>query len=175
MKRPIGIFISLVLTTFLTLSASAQQQKIKIGILGQFSGPYAATGTKYRQGIDAFQAAYGAKIGGRDVEIVYRDVGGSNPSVAKQLVEELIVKEKVSLIGGFYLSPEPMAAAPVLTETKTPAVVFNGAALAITKTSPYIIRPANTQQMIGYVQAEWGHQEQQEARLYSRFRFLARL
>lgn len=134
---------------------AAAQDKIKIGIIGQFSGPFAVVGKKYREGIESFSQVYGAKVGGREVEILYRDIGGSNPSVARRLAEELIVRDKVSLLGGFYLTPEPIAAAPVLTETKTPAVVFNGAALAITQSSPMILRPAQTQHMVAHVQAQW--------------------
>jgi hypothetical protein len=37
----------------------------------------------------------------------------------------LIVPGKVSIIAGFFLAPESFAAAPVLTETKTPAVVYS--------------------------------------------------
>jgi branched-chain amino acid transport system substrate-binding protein len=133
----------------------AQQETIKIGILGQFSGPFALIGKQYRQGIETYTATYGSKVGGRDVELVYRDIGGTNASVAKRLAEEMIVRDRVSIIGGFYLSPEPLAVAPVLTETKTPGVVFNGAAKSITEASPYIIRSGNTQFQMGYVEAEW--------------------
>jgi len=131
------------------------QEKIRIGILGQFSGPFAVVGKKYREGIEAFTSVYGTRVGGREVEILYRDLGGSNPSVARRLGEELVVRDRVQLLGGFYLSPEPIAVAPVLTETKTPAVVFNGAALAITNASPMILRPAQTQHQIASVQAQW--------------------
>ena len=139
----------------LTTPAAHAQEKIRIGILGQFSGPFAVVGKKYREGIESFVAVYGNRVGGREVEILYRDLGGSNPSVARRLAEELIVRDEAKLLGGFYLSPEPIAAGPVLTETKTPGVVFNGAALAITQSSPMIIRPAQTQHMIASVQAQW--------------------
>jgi hypothetical protein len=61
---------------------------------------------------EAFTSVYGTRV------------GGANASVAKQLTEELIVPGKVSIIAGFFLAPESFAAAPVLTETKTPAVVY---------------------------------------------------
>jgi len=138
-----------------TATSAFAQEKIRIGILGQFSGPFAVVGKKYREGIEAFITVYGTRVGGREVELLYRDLGGSNPSVARRLGEELVVRDGVKLMGGFYLSPEPIALAPVLTETKTPAVVFNGAALAITQSSPMIIRPAQTQHMMASVQAEW--------------------
>lgn len=131
------------------------QEKIKIGVVGQFSGPFALVGQNYKDGIQAFLSAYGTKVGGRDVEIVYRDIGGTNASAAKRLTEELIVRDQASIVAGFYLSPESIAAAPVLTETNTPGVVFNGAAKVITEASPMIVRVSNTQFQVGHVQAEW--------------------
>lgn len=141
--------------SLLAPATAMAQEKIKIGILGQFSGPYASTGKHYQEGIDAFLKAHGANAGGRQVEVVYRDIGGANASTAKRLAEELIVRDGAQIIGGFYLSPEPIAAAPVLTETNTPGIVFNGAAKAITEASPMIVRVSNTQFQVGYVQAEW--------------------
>lgn len=129
--------------------------KIKIGIVGQFSGPFALTGQNYKDGIQAYLKQYGNKVGGREVEVIYRDIGGTNASAAKRLTEELIVRDQASIIAGFYLSPESIAAAPVLTETKTPGIVFNGAAKVITESSPMIVRVSNTQFQVGYVQAEW--------------------
>lgn len=136
-------------------SAASAQEKIKVGIIGQFSGPFATAGQEYRQGIECFLALYGTRVGGREVELVYRDVGGSNPATAKRLAEELIVKDKVAVIGGFFLSPESFAAASVLTETKTPGVIFNGATPSIVKQSPYFVRVGDTITQVAAPQAEF--------------------
>lgn len=154
--RIMGIALATAIVGVSAATADAlAQEKLKIGIIGQFSGPYAVIGKQYQQGIEAYTSVYGTRVGGREIEILYRDIGGTNASVAKRLAEELIVRDKVSILGGFYLTPESLAAAPVLTETKTPAVVFNGAALAITQASPFIVRASNTQFQVGYVEAEW--------------------
>lgn len=58
-------------------TAAQAQEKIKIGVIGHFSGPFAAAGKQYREGIEAFLAANGTKAGDREVEMVYRDVGGA--------------------------------------------------------------------------------------------------
>jgi branched-chain amino acid transport system substrate-binding protein len=120
------------------------QEKIKIGIIGQFSGPFAEVGKQFREGVETYIAQHGDKVGGREVEVIYRDVGGANPAIAKRLAEELIVRDKVSLLGGFYLTPEASAAASVITETKTPAVIFNAASPPIVRQSPYFVRVSNT-------------------------------
>jgi branched-chain amino acid transport system substrate-binding protein len=129
----------------LTIGASVPalaQEKIRIGIVGPFSGPFAPIGVMFKQGIETYVETNGTHVGGRDVEIIYRDTAGTDPAVAKRLAEELIVRDKVSLLGGFYLSPEAIAAAPVVTETKTPTVLFFAGGSGIPKLSPYFIRIA---------------------------------
>lgn len=145
----------LIASTFVMSGGAVAQQKIKVGIIGQFSGPFATTGQEYRQGIESFVALNGTRVGGREVELLFRDVGGSNPATAKRLAEELIVKDKVSIIGGFLLSPESFAAASVLTETKTPGIIFTGATPSIVKQSPYFVRVANTMANTAPSQAEF--------------------
>jgi branched-chain amino acid transport system substrate-binding protein len=131
------------------------QEKIKVGIIGQFSGPFASGGREYRQGIDCYVAMHGTHVGGRELELIYRDSGGTNPAVAKQLSQELIVQDKVSIIGGFFLSPESFAAASVLTQTKTPGVIFNGATPSIVSQSPYFVRVGDTMTQVAAPQAEF--------------------
>ena len=135
------------LATFCVLAMAQPgfaQDKIKIGIIGQFSGPFASTGVQFRQGIELFVALNGTKVGGREIELVFRDVGGTNPAIAKRLAEELVVREKVSLLGGFYLSPEALAAASVVNETKTPSVLFVAGARTVVRQSPYFVRAGST-------------------------------
>jgi len=145
----------LIASTFVISGGAVAQPKLRVGIIGQFSGPFATTGQEYRQGIESFVAVNGTRVGGREVELLFRDVGGPNPATAKRLAEELIVKDKVSIIGGFLLSPESFAAASVLTETKTPGIIFTGATPSIVKQSRYFVRVANTMANTAPSQAEF--------------------
>jgi branched-chain amino acid transport system substrate-binding protein len=151
--KPIAA-LALLLATVMAPAAVAQE-KIKIGIIGPFSGPFAATGVQFRQGIETYVALNGTKAGDREIELIYRDTGGTNPAVAKRLAEELIVKEKVSALGGFYLSPEGFAVASVINETKTPAVLFVSGARPIVRQSPYFVRAGSTLWQEYIPPAEW--------------------
>ncbi len=144
--------------TFAGLAGSAQAaEPIKIGIISHVSGPFAVGGMKYEHGIRSFLDVYGNQVGGRTIEIVSRDLAGGAPAKAKQLTEELIVRDRVSLIAGYFLSPESLAAAPTLTEAKVPGVVINGSALAITKASPFIVRPTGTMPQVMEAHAKFIH------------------
>ena len=123
---------------------AAAQEVIKIGVVGPYTGAFATPGQSYRQGIEAYMAQKGNLVGGRKVEVIYRDSAGSDPTLAKRLAEELVVKEKVSILIGFYLSPEVAAAAPVANEAKTPLLMVNAATPALMKMSPFFVRMGQT-------------------------------
>ena len=128
MYRHSQIMVAVLLLAGVSLAQAARaQDSVKYGVIGQFTGPFAVTGEQYKQGLEAFLAQHGATAGGRKIELVYRDTGGPNPAQAKRLAEELLVRDKVAILGGLYLSPEAAAAAPAVNETKTPALLFNAA------------------------------------------------
>ncbi len=140
----------------LALSGPADaQEKVKIGIVGHFSGPFAASGKQFREGVEAYTALNGAKAGGREIEMIYRDVGGANPAAARQAIQELVVRDKVAMLGGFYLSPDAAAAVAIINETKTPSVIFNAAQRDLTRQSDYFVRVGGTLYQSSTPAAEW--------------------
>lgn len=95
----------------LGLAAGAQAaDPVKIGFMSVLSGPQAALG---QDKLDAFMMVVernGGKLGGVPVEIVRRD-SQLKPEVANQIADELIEKEKVSIVTGFSFSNIMMAVA----------------------------------------------------------------
>ena len=60
-----------------------------------------------------------------------RDVPQADPAQSKALAQELIVKEKVQYLAGFYFTPDAMAVTPILKQGNVPMVVMNAATSAI--------------------------------------------
>ncbi|HEU0203975.1 MAG TPA: ABC transporter substrate-binding protein [Burkholderiaceae bacterium] len=139
--------------TFASLGAAAQP--IKVGIVGPFSGPFAHYGTLFKNGAEAYIAAQGGKLAGHEVQLVYRDTGGPNPAQTKTLAQELIVKDKVDYIGGFVFTPNALAVAPLIQQSKTPTVIFNAATSAITEKSDFFIRTSYTLWQVTVPLAQW--------------------
>jgi branched-chain amino acid transport system substrate-binding protein len=136
------------------------EETLKIGIVGPFTGPFATTGVGFRQGLGAYVALHGDKVGGRKIELIYRDSGGSSDaSVAKRLAQELVASENVVLLGGFMLTPEAAAAAPVANEAKTPMLLFNAATPALLGMSPYFIRMGQNIAQPAELGAVWSRQQ----------------
>jgi branched-chain amino acid transport system substrate-binding protein len=126
------------------MTGAASADVIKVGIIGTMSGPYALFGQNFKMGIDAWVAEHGNKVGSHEVEFVYKDEESPNPAKSKALAQELIVKDKVQYLAGVYFTPNAMAIAPLLEESKTPLVVMNAATSAIVEKSPYIVRTSFT-------------------------------
>jgi branched-chain amino acid transport system substrate-binding protein len=123
---------------------AASADVIKVGVIGTMSGPYALFGQNFKMGIDAWVAQHGNKVGDHQVEFVYRDEESPNPAKSKALAQELLVKDKVQYLAGLYFTPNAMAVAPLLEESKTPLVVLNAATSAVVDKSPYIVRTSFT-------------------------------
>lgn len=93
---------------------------MRVGIIAPMTGGSADRGVQFRNCIQLYQSRHGGTVAGRKVEMLYRDTGGANPSLAKKRAEELIVNDKVQVLGGFFVSPNAFAVSPVLTQAKVP-------------------------------------------------------
>ncbi|MCV9999680.1 ABC transporter substrate-binding protein [Pararhizobium sp. YC-54] len=123
---------------------AAYADTIKIGVVGPFSGPFALQGKNFKAGIDAYTAMNGTTIGDDTVEIIYRDLPAADPAQSKALAQELVVKEKVQYLAGFYFTPDAMAVTPILKQANVPLVVMNAATSAIVTKSPLVVRTSFT-------------------------------
>ncbi|TIX87864.1 ABC transporter substrate-binding protein [Rhizobium sp. P44RR-XXIV] len=126
------------------LGGAAYADTIKVGVIGPFSGPFALQGKNFKAGIDAYMAMNGKKVGNDEVEVIYRDVPQADPAQSKALAQELVVKEKVQYLAGFYFTPDAMAVTPILKQANVPMVIFNAATSAIVTKSPLVVRTSFT-------------------------------
>lgn len=128
----------------LVFGTVAQADTIKIGVVGPFSGPFALQGKNFKAGIDAYMTTNGNKVGSDTIEIIYRDLPAADPAQSKALAQELVVKEKVQYLAGFYFTPDAMAVTPILKQANTPLIVMNAATSAIVTKSPLVVRTSFT-------------------------------
>jgi branched-chain amino acid transport system substrate-binding protein len=122
-------------------SAAWAQETVKVGLLMTYSGPSGLAGQHADDTIKVFQQRYGQTAGDKKIEFVKRDTTGPNPEVAKRLVQELIVREKVQLLIGPDFTPNVLAAAPLITEGRVPTLITGAATSGIVgEKSPYLMR-----------------------------------
>ena len=128
---------------------------VKLGMIGEFSGPFAQYGQQILGGMKAYMKLHGDTVAGKKIEIVQKDTGGPAPEVAKRLAQELVTRDNVDLLVGFGLTPNALAVAPVATEAKKAMVIMNAATSIITTKSPYIVRVSMTLPQVTQPMAVW--------------------
>ena len=122
----------------------AQASDYKVGLVAAFSGAYAQWGESYKREIDLYMFQHDGKDGNPKVNLILRDAPGTDPGRTKQIVQEFITRDDVSVAGGGEFTPEALAVADLVTEAKVPYVIFNGATSFIVDKSPYLVRIGNT-------------------------------
>jgi len=131
------------------------QEPLKIGAVLEVTGPFASIAKQIENGMRLYIARHGDTVAGRKVELIIKDSTGAQPDVAKRLVTELVTRDKVDFVVGFGLTPNAMAAAPVVTEAKVPTIIMNAATSVIVSKSPYMARVSMTLPQVTMPIAQW--------------------
>jgi branched-chain amino acid transport system substrate-binding protein len=140
---------------WLCVHSLAQADEIKVGLLNQSSGAYSWWGQEYKRGVDMFLAENGSKVGPHTVQVLERDVGGNTPQRAKQLAQELVVRDQVQYLIGGTFTPEVLAVVDVANQSKTPLLIFNSGTSMVTDKSPYFVRVGFTQWAVSVPLVQW--------------------
>jgi branched-chain amino acid transport system substrate-binding protein len=143
------------LASSLPATPARADDAIKVGLILESSGPFASQARQIANGAKAYVKAHGDTVAGKKIELVFKDTGGPAPDVAKRLAQELVTRDKVQFLGGFVLTPNALAVAPVATQAKVPTIIMNAATSIITTKSPYIARVSFTLSQVAAPLAEW--------------------
>src|SRR5476649_1017495 len=121
--------------------AIAQAAPFKLGLLTVKTGPLAQGGIQMEQGVVTFLKEVNYTFGGRKVEFISADTGGS-PAGTKTKAQELIEREKVDTILGPLAAFELLAVTDYIKEQKIPMLSLAGAEdMTQRRPNPYFLRP----------------------------------
>src|SRR5216110_2006781 len=143
------------LAAALVFSAAATAQTVKIGFITSYSGLNGNLGPYRERAVRLYFKQHEKELGGVKIELITRDDTGPNPDKAKQLAQELVVRDKVNLLAGVIFRPNAMAIAPIATEAKVPFVIMNAGTAVITTRSPYVVRTSFTLWQSSYPLGQW--------------------
>jgi branched-chain amino acid transport system substrate-binding protein len=125
-RRGISLTLAVTMSAFLVLAFSAarlveaQGQPVRIGELNSYSR-MAVFSVPYRNGMQLGQDEINAKggvLGGRKMEIIFRD-DGATPGDAVRVAEDLLTRENVSFLAGTFLSNVGLAVADFANQRRT--------------------------------------------------------
>jgi len=129
-----------------TLAASAASaEDVKVGVVLPLTGGLAPVGKQVQAGIKAYMEKNGATVAGKKIDLIVKD-DGSVADNSKRLAQELIVNDKVAIIGSA-LTPSAMAIAKV--------VMVSGTSGVINPNNPYMVRTSFTLGQQSGIIAEW--------------------
>ncbi len=135
-----------------TGSASAQNL-VKVGMVMPMTGALAAAGQQVVAGARLYMKQHGDTVAGRQIELLVKD-GASSGETGKRLLQELIINDKVDIIGGG-LTADLVPSAPLFTEAKMPTVIMLSSTTAVVEKSPYFVRTSCTLAQSSGILADW--------------------
>src|SRR5256884_1598418 len=135
-------------------STGTLAQNVKVGVVLPLTGGLSAVGKQVQAGIKLYMDKNGTSVGGKKIDLIVKDDGGV-PDNSKRLAQELIVNDKVAIIGSG-LTPSAMAIGPLSTQGKVANVVMvSGTSGVINPKNPYMVRTSFTLGQQSSIIGEW--------------------
>jgi branched-chain amino acid transport system substrate-binding protein len=157
LRKSVTLAIALAVGALAATSAVAQapqQDTVKIGVVLPLTGGLAPVGKQVQAGAQLYMARHGTNVAGKKIDLIIKD-DGSVPDNSKRLAQELIVNDKVAVIGSA-LTPSAMAIGPLSTQSKTANVVMvSGTSGVINPNNPYMARTSFTLGQQSGIIGEW--------------------
>ncbi len=133
---------------------AAAETPLKIGISMPLTGAgFNAVGRQLQAALKFYMQQHGDTVAGRQIQITIRDDGGVADN-ARRLIQEMIVDQKIDILG-IGITPTALAIAPLVTESKKATLVMSSGASITTTKSPYFVRAGFILAPQSWVLAEW--------------------
>jgi branched-chain amino acid transport system substrate-binding protein len=153
LRKDLLIVISSIIGVLGAGTASAQDT-VKVGLVLPLTGVLGPVGKQVQAAAQLYMQQHGPTAAGKKIDLIIRD-DASVPDNSKRLAQELIVNDKVAVIGSG-ITPSAMAIAPLSTQSKTANVVMvSGTSGVINPNSPYMVRTSFTLGQQSGIIAEW--------------------
>jgi len=134
--------------------AALADTPLKIGISMPLTGAgFNAVGRQLQAALKLYMAQHGDSVAGRQIQITIRDDGGVADN-ARRLIQEMIVAQKVDILG-IGITPTALAVASLATEAKKATLILSSGASITTTKSPYFVRAGFILAPQSWILAEW--------------------
>jgi branched-chain amino acid transport system substrate-binding protein len=153
LRRSLMIAIAVAAAALASIGARAEDVA-KVGLVLPLTGGSGPVGKQIQAAAQLYIQQHGATVAGKKIELVVKD-DASVPDNSKRLAQELIVNDKVAVIGSA-LTPSAMAIGPLSTQSKTANVVMvSGTSGVINPNNPFMVRTSFTLGQQSGIIAEW--------------------
>jgi branched-chain amino acid transport system substrate-binding protein len=140
--------------SLLARPAIAANTPLKIGCSLPLTGAgFTAVGKELTGALKVYMQQHGDTVAGRKIELIIRDDAGVADN-AHRIVQEMIVNDKVDIIGAG-ITPCTLAIAQLVTEAKKATFCMSSGASITTTKSPYFARAGFIIAPQAWTMAEW--------------------
>jgi branched-chain amino acid transport system substrate-binding protein len=153
MPRKYFLGAAVVAISIATVASASGQGTVKVGMVMPMTGPLAAAGQQVIAGARLYIKQHGDRVAGKQIELIVRD-DASSGETGKRLIQELVVNDKVDVIGGG-LTADLIPSAPLLTEAQKPTVIMLSSTTAVVEKSPLFVRTSCTLAQSSAIMADW--------------------
>jgi branched-chain amino acid transport system substrate-binding protein len=153
MRRKCFLGAAVVAISIATVASASGQGTVKVGMVMPMTGPLAAAGQQVIAGARLYIKQHGDRVAGKQIELIVRD-DASSGETGKRLIQELVVNDKVDVIGGG-LTADLIPSAPLLTEAQKPTVIMLSSTTAVVEKSPFFVRTSCTLAQSSAIMADW--------------------
>jgi branched-chain amino acid transport system substrate-binding protein len=153
MPRKCFLGAAVVAVSIATVASAAAQGTVKVGMVMPMTGPLAAAGQQVIAGARLYIKQHGDRVAGKQIELIVRD-DASSGETGKRLIQELVVNDKVDVIGGG-LTADLIPSALLLTEAQKPTVIMLSSTTAVVEKSPFFVRTSCTLAQSSAIMADW--------------------
>jgi branched-chain amino acid transport system substrate-binding protein len=134
--------------------AIAADVPLKIGCSLPLTGAgFTAVGRELTGALKVYMQQHGDTVAGRKIELIIRDDAGVADN-ARRLVQEMIVNDKVEIVGAG-ITPCTLSIAQLVTEAKKATFCMSSGASITTTKSPYFVRAGFIIAPQAWTLAEW--------------------
>jgi branched-chain amino acid transport system substrate-binding protein len=133
---------------------AAAQEVLKLGLIEPMTGIFSTGGKAIVNGALLYLKQRGNMVAGRKIQVIVKD-DMSAPDTAKRRAQELIVNDRVAILGAGVGTPSALSIAPVVTEAKIPTVVMLAGASVVVERSAYMARTSFTVGQSSATIADW--------------------
>lgn len=151
-KFAIGGIAAIVLAALSGVALAADS--VKVGVVIPLTGGFQSNGRQINAALKTFVAKHGDTAGGKKVEFIIKD-DASTADNALRLSQELVTKDRVSILTGFGNTPTALSVAQLSKRAKIPQVVMVAATSSIMDASPYMLRTSWTIPQMASIIGEW--------------------
>ena len=155
LQRPIIARMAVAGLVVLTACAgtAAAQEVLKLGLVQSMTGAFNTVGKAAVNGARLYLQQHGDTVAGRRIQLIVKD-DATAPDQAKRAAQEMIVNDKVALLG-VGITPSALTIAPLATEAKIPTVIMVSGASVTVERSPYMVRTSFTLAQSSATIADW--------------------